>query len=70
MGDESFSVTWVAQREAVDLPALKDPDFHSGEQAFKNLLTGPVRPMEDYKPSDWPGGNGHYVLLMQLANQS
>ncbi|SAM31953.1 ATP-binding protein [Pseudomonas sp. 1 R 17] len=70
VGDESFSVTWAAQREAFELPVLADPDFHSGEQAFKNLLQGPVRPMEAYEPSDWPGGDGHYVLLMQLADQS
>ncbi|MCP1465352.1 MULTISPECIES: ATP-binding protein [unclassified Pseudomonas] len=70
MGDESFSVTWVAQRAAFDLPVLNDPDFDSGEQAFKHLLQGPTRPMEAYEPSDWPGGNGQYVLLMQLADQS
>jgi signal transduction histidine kinase len=70
MGDESFSVRWVAQRAAFDLPVLDDPDFDSGEQAFKHLLQGPTRPMEAYEPSDWPGGNGHYVLLMQLADQS
>ena len=70
MGDESFSVTWVAQRAAFDLPVLNDPDFDSGEQAFRHLLQGPTRPMEAYEPSDWPGGNGQYVLLMQLADQS
>jgi signal transduction histidine kinase len=70
MGDESFSVAWAQRRETFDLPPLDDPDFHSGEQAFKQLLKGPVRPMEAYEPTDWPGGNGHYVLLMQLADRS
>ena len=70
MGDESFSVRWAAQRAAFDLPVLDDPDFHSGEQVFNYLLQGPPRPMEAYEPSDWPGGNGHYVLLVQLADQS
>ena len=70
MGDESFSVAWAAQRAAFDLPVLDDPDFHSGEQVFKNLLQGPPRPMEAYEPSDWPHGNGHYVLLVQLPDQS
>ena len=46
VGDEAFRVTWAAQRQALGLPVLADPDFHSGEQAFKHLLQGPPRPME------------------------
>jgi len=70
VGDEGFTVTWAAQRQALGLPVLADPDFHSGEQAFKHLLQGPPRPMEAYEPSDWPDGNGRYALLVQLADQS
>lgn len=70
MADDAFSVKWSAQRTAFDLPVLNDPDFQSGEQAFEHLLDGPIRPMEAYEPSDWPDGNGHYLLLMQLADQS
>ncbi|CRM21486.1 sensor histidine kinase [Pseudomonas sp. 24 R 17] len=70
MGDGSFSVMWAAQRAAFDLPVLDDPDFQSGEQALKHLLEGPTRPMEAYQPSDWPDGDGHYVLLIQLADKS
>ncbi|MCF5665104.1 cell wall metabolism sensor histidine kinase WalK [Pseudomonas marginalis] len=70
VGDEGFKVTWAAQRQALVLPVLNDPDFHSGEQVFKHLLQGPPRPMEAYEPSDWPEGNGHYALLVQLADRS
>ncbi|WP_426221586.1 sensor histidine kinase [Pseudomonas sp. DWRC2-2] len=70
VGDEGFSVVWAAQRQALGLPVLSDPDFHSGEQVFKHLLQGPPRPMEAYEPSDWPGGNGRYALLVRLADQS
>lgn len=70
VGDEGFTVTWAAQRQALGLPVLADPDFHSGEQAFKHLLQGPPRPMEAYEPSDWPDGNGRYALLVQLADRS
>ncbi|VVO11683.1 sensor histidine kinase [Pseudomonas fluorescens] len=70
VGDEGFKVTWAAQRQALGLPVLNDPDFHSGEQVFKHLLQGPPRPMEAYEPSDWPEGNGHYALLVQLADRS
>lgn len=70
VGDEGFTVTWAAQRQALGLPVLADPDFHSGEQVFKHLLQGPPRPMEAYEPSDWPGGNGRYALLVQLADRS
>ncbi len=70
VGDEAFRVTWAGQRQALGLPVLADPDFHSGEQVFKHLLQGPPRPMEAYEPSDWPGGNGRYALLVQLADRS
>lgn len=68
--DDGFNVTWAAQRRALGLPVLDDPDFHSGEQVFKHLLQGPPRSMEAYEPSDWPDGNGHYALLVQLADRS
>ncbi|MEX5549340.1 ATP-binding protein [Pseudomonas pergaminensis] len=68
--DDGFNVTWAAQRQALGLPVLDDPDFHSGEQVFKHLLQGPPRSMEAYEPSDWPDGNGHYALLVQLADRS
>ena len=70
VGDDGFSVTWAAQRQALGLPVLDDPDFHSGEQVFKHLLQGPPRSMEAYEPSDWPDGNGHYALLVQLSDRS
>ncbi|PJK36608.1 two-component sensor histidine kinase [Pseudomonas sp. S10E 269] len=70
VGDDGFNVTWAAQRQALGLPVLDDPDFHSGEQVFKHLLQGPPRSMEAYEPSDWPDGNGHYALLVQLADRS
>ena len=70
VGDAQFSVAWASQREAFGLPELQDPDFHSGDEAFKQLLQGPPRPMEAYEPSDWPGGAGHYALLVQLVDHS
>lgn len=70
IGDGSFSVTWAAQRAALGLPVLNDPDFSTGEEVFKHLLDGPTRPTEVYGPSDWPDGNGQYVLLMQLTDRS
>lgn len=70
VSDPAFNVAWATQREAFGLPVLQDPDFHTGDQAFSQLLKGPPRLMEVYEPSDWPDGNGHYALLIQLVDGS
>ncbi|PHN31440.1 cell wall metabolism sensor histidine kinase WalK [Pseudomonas sp. ICMP 460] len=70
VGDAQFSVAWATAREGFNLPALRDPGFHSGDETFKQLLLGPPRLMEAYEPSDWPGDEGHYVLLVQLLDHS
>ena len=69
VGDDSFNVSWSATRAGIDVPILEDPVFHS-DQLFKQLLKGPERRMEVYEPSDWPGPGGHYVLMVQLVDQS
>ena len=70
VGDAQFNVAWAVRRENFGLPELQDADFHSGDEAFKDLLQGPPRPMEAYEPSDWPNGEGHYALLVQLVDHS
>ncbi|WP_017476104.1 ATP-binding protein [Pseudomonas sp. PAMC 26793] len=69
VGDDSFNVSWSATRAGIDVPILEDPVFHS-DQLFKQLLKGPERRMEVYEPSDWLGPGGHYVLVVQLVDQS
>ena len=70
VGDAQFSVVWAPERESFGLPEQLDPDFHSGDEAFKQLLPGAPRLMAGYEPSDWPDDKGYYALVVRLVDHS
>lgn len=65
---EYSSVVWQPTREAFNLPVVEDPEYFG--EGIRQALEPPVRRMEAYMPSDWPGPNGCYALLVQLTDQS
>ncbi|WP_347906269.1 ATP-binding protein [Pseudomonas purpurea] len=68
--DSGMSVSWHASREGLDLPAVTDAAYRTASPAAKRLFNTPTRRVEAYQPGDWPQKNGHYALLVQLADES
>ncbi|AZC26291.1 ATP-binding protein [Pseudomonas sessilinigenes] len=65
---EYSSVVWQPTREAFNLPVVEDSEYVG--EGIRQALEPPTRRMEAYMPSDWPGPNGRYALLVQLTDQS
>ncbi|NBF03417.1 HAMP domain-containing protein [Pseudomonas sp. Fl5BN2] len=70
VSDEHLSLTWRPTRQGFDLPVLEDAEYRRGSEKFRALLHPPERHIEGYQPSDWPGTEGRYALLVQLSDQS
>lgn len=65
-----LSVTWHNRRQDISVPVTDDPEFRTDSGGLRQLLKSPNGHIEAYQPSDWPGPNGQYALLIQLADDS
>lgn len=70
VSSERLGVTWQQERQGLYLPPVDDPEYGTGSEAIRALLQPPMRHIEAYQPSDWPGPDGRYALLVQLTDQS
>lgn len=65
-----LSVTWHNRRQDISVPVTDDPEYRTDSEGLRQLLKSPNGHIEAYQPSDWPGPNGQYALLIQLADDS
>lgn len=70
VSDDKINAQWYRSRDGLGLPYQDDSEFGSGSRVLRNALSGPPRHIEAYEPSDWPGGDGGYALLIQLLDGS
>ncbi|MGE8178201.1 HAMP domain-containing sensor histidine kinase [Pseudomonas fluorescens] len=68
--ENTFSVSWHATRQGLDLPDTPEAAYRTASPEAQRLFNTPTRRVEAYQPGDWPQKNGHYALLVQLADQS
>lgn len=70
VSNDHLSIRWQPTRQGFDLPELDDPEYRVGSEGIRAMLQPPQRHIEAYQPSDWPGPDGRYALLVQLTDQS
>ncbi|POA29207.1 MULTISPECIES: ATP-binding protein [unclassified Pseudomonas] len=68
--ENTFSVSWHATRQGLDLPDTPEAAYRAASPEAQRLFNTPTRRVEAYQPGDWPQKNGHYALLVQLADES
>lgn len=68
--ENTFSVSWHATRQGLDLPDTPEAAYRTASPEAQRLFNTPTRRVEAYQPGDWPQKNGHYALLVQLADES
>lgn len=70
VSSDHLSIRWQPTRQGFALPELDDPEYRVGSEGIRAMLQPPQRHIEAYQPSDWPGPDGRYALLVQLTDQS
>ncbi|WP_265534667.1 sensor histidine kinase [Pseudomonas saponiphila] len=70
VSSDHLSIAWRPTRQGFALPEVDDPEYRVGSEGIRAMLQPPQRRIEAYQPSDWPGPDGRYALLVQLTDQS
>ena len=68
--DSNSNITWHATYEQMHLPSIPDDAQRTATLQAQRLLNKSEQQLEVFQPSDWPQGNGHYALVVQLADGS
>ncbi|WP_093425065.1 MULTISPECIES: ATP-binding protein [unclassified Pseudomonas] len=66
--DSGLNVTWQRDRAALGLPSIPNVLERANNPEAHRLFDSSR--LEAYKPGDWPQQDGHYALVMQLADGS
>ncbi|MCY1398406.1 Osmolarity sensor protein EnvZ [compost metagenome] len=66
--DSTLIISWHADRQALGLPDVSEATTRTASPLTREQFG--TRRLEAYQPDDWPQKNGHYTLMVQLADQS
>ncbi|MCY1417171.1 Adaptive-response sensory-kinase SasA [compost metagenome] len=66
--DNTLHISWHANRQGLDLPDSAQASARGASPVAQERFA--MRRLEAYQPEDWPQKNGHYTLMVQLADQS